>query len=109
MDGESEKRIYVEVAYARPDEQLIIPLEVEEGTTASEAIERSGILERFPEIDLDKNKIGIFGKLARPAQPLREKDRVEIYRPLKADPKETRRRRAAAKGKPKAGKQERAE
>lgn len=108
MDTGSESRIQVEVAYARPDEQLIIPLEVEEGTTVAEAIEKSGILERFPEIDLEKNKIGIFGKLTRPAQALREKDRVEIYRPLKADPKETRRRRAAAKGK-KPGKSARSE
>jgi putative ubiquitin-RnfH superfamily antitoxin RatB of RatAB toxin-antitoxin module len=91
--------IAVEVAYARPDQQLIIPLEVAEGTTVAEAIERSGIRERFPEIDLGRNKVGIFGKLSKPTTPLRPGDRVEIYRQLVADPKEVRRRRAA-EGKP---------
>lgn len=89
----------VEVAYARPEEQLIIELEVAPGTTVAQAIETSGILERFPEIDLARNKVGIFGKLTSLDIPLRDKDRVEIYRPLIADPKEVRRRRAA-QGKP---------
>ena len=90
-------KIPVEVAYARPDEQLIIPLEVAPGTTVQQAIELSGILEHFPEIDLNENKVGVFGKITRPDSELREKDRVEIYRPLIADPKESRRRRAAKK------------
>ncbi|RMD70315.1 MAG: RnfH family protein [Gammaproteobacteria bacterium] len=80
--------IEVEVAYGRPDEQVILPLKVPEGTTVEEAIRRSGILERFPEIDLAKNKVGIFGKLCKLDQPLRAGDRVEIYRPLIANPKE---------------------
>lgn len=88
-------RFKVEVAYALPEHQEILSLEVEEGTTVREAIERSGIRERFPEIDLEKNKVGIFGKLTKPDQPVRPKDRVEIYRPLIADPKEVRKQRAA--------------
>ncbi|HKJ77564.1 MAG TPA: RnfH family protein [Gammaproteobacteria bacterium] len=88
-------RFKVEVAYALPDNQAILSLEVEEGTTVREAIERSGIRERFPEIDLDQNKVGIFGKLTKLDQSLRPKDRVEIYRPLIADPKEVRKQRAA--------------
>lgn len=88
-------RFKVEVAYALPDNQAILSLEVEEGATVREAIERSGIRERFPEIDLDQNKVGIFGKLTKLDQPLRPKDRVEIYRPLIADPKEVRKQRAA--------------
>ena len=92
-----KSKIPVEVAYARPDEQLIIPLEVAPGTTVQQAIELSGILEHFPEIDLNENKVGVFGKITRPDSELREKDRVEIYRPLIADPKESRRRRAAKK------------
>ena len=88
-------RFKVEVAYALPESQAILSLEVEEGTTVREAIERSGITERFPEIDLDKNKVGIFGKLTKLDQTLRPKDRVEIYRPLIADPKEVRKQRAA--------------
>lgn len=87
----------VEVAYAKPEEQLIIPIEVRSGTTLMEAIRLSGILEHFPEIDIDKAKVGIFGKIASPDTELRERDRVEIYRPLIADPKESRRKRAAKK------------
>lgn len=87
--------IRVEVAYALPDEQLILPLDVPAGTTADEAIRRSGILERFPAIDLTSAAIGIFGKATRLDTVLRDKDRVEIYRPLLADPKEVRKQRAA--------------
>jgi putative ubiquitin-RnfH superfamily antitoxin RatB of RatAB toxin-antitoxin module len=69
---------------------------VKSGTTVGEAIKRSGMLEQFPEIDLGLNKVGIFGKLARTDTMLRDRDRVEIYRALIADPKEARRRRAQA-------------
>ncbi len=86
--------ISVEVAYARPDEQVLIPLRLPASATIEEAIRRSGLLERFPEIDLGKNKVGIFSKIAKLDTPLRDKDRVEIYRPLIADPKEVRRKRA---------------
>ena len=91
----TEERIRVEVAYAREDEQAIIPVEAVEGVTLREAIQRSGILKRFPEIDLAVNKVGVFGKVSDPGQILRAGDRVEIYRPLIADPKEARKRRAA--------------
>ncbi len=87
----------VEVAYAKPEKQVIIPLEVDEPCTVEKAIALSKIKKQFPEIDLDKNKVGIFGKVARLTDTLREKDRVEIYRPLIADPKESRRARAAKK------------
>lgn len=91
--------IRVEVVYANPTEQRLVKIECAEGTTARQAIESSGLLECFGEIDLSKNKIGIFGKLAKLDQPLRDRDRVEIYRPLIADPKEIRRQRAE-QGKP---------
>ncbi|MEJ2575499.1 MAG: RnfH family protein [Gammaproteobacteria bacterium] len=91
----SEGTIDVEVAYATPDEQVIVPMHVEEGTTLEAAIRRSGLLERFEEIDLAENKVGVFGKLASPGSLLQDGDRVEIYRPLIADPKEARKRRAA--------------
>lgn len=87
----------VEVAYARPDVQLILPVEVDQGSTAEHAIRQSGVLEKFPEIDLEQNKIGIFSKECKLDQPLRPGDRVEIYRPLLADPKEARRNRAVKK------------
>ena len=64
------------------------------GTTAAQAITTSGVLLKFPEIDLAQSKLGIFGKLVKPDTVLREHDRVEIYRPLIADPKEVRRQRA---------------
>lgn len=92
-----ENNILVEVAYALPDEQIIIPLHVKPGTNLTQAIELSGILDRYPDIDLSKNKIGLFGKLTKADTVLEEKDRVEIYRPLIADPKESRRRRAEKK------------
>lgn len=87
--------LLVEVAFATPQKQLIIPLKVAPGTTAEQAVRASGILQKFPEIDLAQNKLGIFGKLIRNDLELREHDRVEIYRALIADPKEVRRQRAA--------------
>ena len=96
---ENADKIRVEVAYARADTQIIIPLEVDPEATVEDAIRHSGMLESFPEIDLAVNKVGIFGKLARPGSGLRPGDRVEIYRQLIADPKEVRRKRAAAEDK----------
>lgn len=87
----------IEVAYALPDEQIIVPLQVEPGTTLQQAIELSGLQKKFPEIDLTINKVGVFGKICKPDTPLREQDRVEIYRKLIADPKESRRKRAEKK------------
>ncbi|ONF43251.1 RnfH family protein [Marinobacter lutaoensis] len=89
----------VEVAYARPDRQEILSLEVPEGTTALAAVKQSGITRIFPEIDPDRNDMGIFGKVIKdPANhPLREGDRVELYRPLKIDPKQARLNRARKK------------
>ncbi len=88
--------IHVEVAYARPDRQAIIPVTVPEGTTVYDAAQASEIVGQFPEIDLETAKMGIFGKaVAKPReQALQGGDRVEIYRPLIADPKEVRKRRA---------------
>lgn len=92
---EKSEHIEVEVAYARVDQQEILPVEVDQGATLRQAIERSGILNHFPEIDLTVNKVGVFGKLAKLDDTLRPRDRVEIYRPLIADPKEVRKQRAA--------------
>ena len=91
----TDERIEVEVAYARPDEQIILALKVPAGATIEDAIRRSSVLERFPEIDLATNKVGVFGKVGRLDQELSPGDRVEIYRPLIADPKEARKQRAA--------------
>ena len=85
----------VEVAYALPDKQSLVSLEVEKGTTLKEAIEASGILDSFEQIDLTKDRVGIFSKFATLDTVLREKDRVEIYRPLIANPKQVRKERAA--------------
>ncbi len=91
-DG-SKRPLRIEVAYALSEKQALIALEVEEGTTIRQAIERSGILMRKPGIDLARGRVGIFGKIAQLDTALRDGDRVEIYRPLIADPKEARRRR----------------
>ena len=90
-----EQEFMVEIAYALPHQQLIVPVRACYGMTAEQAIQASGILMKFPEIDLNVNQIGIFGKLSKLDAPLRHLDRVEIYRPLIADPKEVRKQRAA--------------
>ena len=93
--------ITVEVASARPEKQTLLSLAVPVGTTALEAVEQSGILKTYPNIDVNSDKMGIFSQvlgtkgLDEPAAyKMRERDRIEIYRPLIADPKEVRRRRA---------------
>jgi uncharacterized protein len=91
-----DETIEVEVAYAVPERQLIVKVEVPVGTTAIEAARLSGIEEQFPEIDLGKNRLGVFGKLCKPDRPLNAGDRVEIYRPLLVDPRAARRELAAA-------------
>lgn len=85
----------VEVAYARPDRQALLKLRVPSGTTIREAVRLSGIRGEFPEIDLAVSKFGIFGYKAPGDTLVKDGDRVEIYRPLKADPREVRRRLAA--------------
>lgn len=89
--------INVEVAYALPTEQKIIVLQVEEGTTVYDAVVRSRIAELYNQIDINSDPMGIFSRAIKDpkAEVLREGDRVEIYRPLIADPKEVRARRAA--------------
>lgn len=86
--------INVEVVYAQKNRQKVVRLALEEGCTVQTAIEHSGLLQEFPEIDLGKNKLGVWNKLAKPDAVLRDHDRVEIYRPLIADPKEVRKQRA---------------
>lgn len=88
------RMLRVEIVYALRDRQVLLAFEVEGGTTARQAVERSGILQRFPEIDLARAGMGIFGRVVSPDTPLRDGDRVEIYRPLIADPKDARRTRA---------------
>lgn len=90
-----KQQLFIEVAYAKSEEQVIIPMQVEEGTSVKQAVEASGILKRFPEIDLENSKVGIFGKACKPEQELQDGDRVEVYRPLMIDPKEHRRKKAA--------------
>ena len=95
MDENNRVEIIVEVAYALPKEQVIMPIKVSKGTTVEQAIIASGILAKYTDIDLTVNKVGIFGKLSKLDAPLRHLDRIEIYRPLLAAPKEVRRQRVA--------------
>jgi uncharacterized protein len=89
-------RIRVEVAYAAPARQALLELEVAAGTTIGQAIELSGIRAAYPEIDVSGARVGIFGNVASLDAVLADGDRVEIYRPLLSDPKETRRRRVGS-------------
>lgn len=86
--------INIEVTYALPEKQFLLPVKVEEGCTIEEAIIASGILALRDDIDLKKNKVGIYSRPAKLADVVQEGDRIEIYRPLIADPKELRRQRA---------------
>lgn len=87
--------IRVEVTYAKAERQDVVPLTLPAGATLQQALEASGLLVKYPDIDLAKGKFGIYSKLARLDTVLRDQDRVEIYRPLIADPKEVRKQRAA--------------
>lgn len=92
------KRLRVEVAYAVRDRQALLTVGLEQGGTVEQAIRRSGILVEFPEIDIARSKVGIFGRLVSLNTRVQDGDRVEIYRPLIADPKDARRERAQRAG-----------
>lgn len=92
--ADEKEQIAVEVAYALPREQVVIVVHIASDAPVQEAIDRSGILKQFPEIDLGKNKVGIFGKLTKLDAVPQPGDRIEIYRMLIADPKESRRTKA---------------
>ncbi len=87
--------ISIEVAYAEPDRQRVVAIEVEDGTTLIEAIGLSAIGEDFPSLDIASVSKGVFGELKPDNYQVREGDRIEIYRPLKQDPREARRKRAS--------------
>ena len=87
-------QIKIEIAYALPEHYYLKRLDVEEGCSIQTAILQSGILKQFTEIDLRENKVGIFSRPAKMSDVLNDGDRDEIYRPLLADPKEIRRKRA---------------
>lgn len=89
------KLLHIEVVFAYPREQHLLAADVEAGSTVEAAIRASGILAKHPEIDLERMRVGVFGKLCALEDSVRDGDRIEIYRPLKADPKEARRERAA--------------
>lgn len=90
----SESMADVEVVFGTPAKQKIIPVTIVVGTTVEEAIVQSGICEHFPQIDLTQHKVGIWNKTCKLTDTPRHGDRIEIYRPLVADPREIRRRRA---------------
>jgi len=86
----------IEVIYALPDRQELVSIDLPEGSTVIQAVEASGLLQKYPDIEPGgRNKLGVFAKLVKTDSVLRERDRVEIYRPLIADPKEVRRQKAA--------------
>jgi len=93
--AERKARITVEVAYALPDRQSLVTVELDAGATADTAIMHSGLLENYPDIDLAVNPVGVFGRRCTLDTVLAQGDRVEIYRPLEMDPREARRLLAA--------------
>ena len=93
----AEASIEVQVCHALPDSSFLRSLTVPAGTTLGQALEQSGVLREFPGIDLAVNMVGIYGKKKSLDTVLREHDRIEVYRPLQADPKEARRRRASGR------------
>ena len=93
----AERPIAVEVVYALPDEQRVVGLEVTPGTTAARAVRLSGLPERYPDVDFEAAQIGIHGRVVQADTVLNDGDRIEIYRPLIADPKQARRRRALSR------------
>jgi putative ubiquitin-RnfH superfamily antitoxin RatB of RatAB toxin-antitoxin module len=86
--------ITIEVVYGTSTSQTLLELAVEESTTVIKAIEQSGILNQYPEIDIHASKVGVWNRVVKPTTALKDGDRIEIYRPLIADPKEVRKRRA---------------
>lgn len=90
----TDQQISIEVAYATPEKQALLEVVIEQGATVEQAIKASGILKRFPEIDLTTQKVGIWNRTCKLSDCPKKGDRVEIYRPLIADPKEVRRIRA---------------
>ncbi|MDN2705703.1 MULTISPECIES: RnfH family protein [unclassified Janthinobacterium] len=93
----AEVSIQVQVCHALPDSSFLRTLTVAAGATIRQAVEQSGLLQEVPGIDLAVNMVGIYGKKKPLDTVLREHDRIEVYRPLQADPKEARRRRASGK------------
>lgn len=94
MADHNADSIAVQVAYARPERQLVLDVQVPAGTTAREAVRLSAIASHFPDIDPEEAPLGIYGRAVEGSEPLRPGDRVEIYRPLEIDPREARRQRA---------------
>ena len=87
--------ITIQVVYALPDRHELVTVHLPEGATLQQALEASGLLQKHPEIDPVNGKFGVYAHITKPDAVLRDRDRVEIYRPLIADPKEVRRQRAA--------------
>jgi uncharacterized protein len=90
----TEQQFSIEVAYATPEKQVLLEVVIANNTTVEQAIKGSGIISRFPEIDLDVQKVGIWNRTCKLSDLPSKGDRIEIYRPLIADPKEARRLRA---------------
>ena len=97
MTDSAAELIEVEVAVAWPQQQVSVMVCVPEGATVGDAVEKSGLAERFPDLQIEPDRLGVFAELRKPSDPVQAGDRVEIYRPLKADPKEIRREMAERK------------
>ena len=90
----SEGLMHIEVAYALPTKQSLVDVAIKEGATVEEVIQASNLLNEYPDIDLSSTKVGIWSRVVKLRDTVKDGDRIEIYRPLIADPKEIRKRRA---------------
>jgi len=93
-DASAVEKITIEVVYGVPHKQKILTLLVDSGSTVEQGIVESGIIALFPEVDLSKNKVGVWNRAVKLSETLNDLDRIEVYRPLIADPKDVRKRRA---------------
>ena len=90
----NDDKVTIEVVYGVPHKQKILTLILAEGSTVEQAILASGVIDLFPEIDLKVNKVGIWNRAVKLSEVVTDLDRIEVYRPLIADPKDVRKRRA---------------
>lgn len=100
MNESSRGNLSIEVAVAWPELQIVIPLQLPDGATLADALSAARLREQFPDLELHPDRLGVFGTKRKPADQLKDGDRVEIYRPLKMDPKQARRLAAEATKKP---------
>ena len=99
MNADARGTVDVEIAFALPDEQLVVKVTLARGASVADALRASGLAEHFPDFDFDAADVGIWGHVVQRDRLIRDGDRIEVYRPLERDPREARRQRAGSRSK----------